>query len=531
MNKFFNYYNGLCVGANSPSVFSFDPYFNAVKKLLIDELKEIVFFIEKLKELDVNMDLYSDKVIEFISVLIVNLDFRRENFFIIVEDLYNNKLKLEEIYKNVCNNSGVDVVELKGKKRNLSSKEEIIKALNEHEKELSENEVNLTINQKNLYEILLNLVFTACNSLVELKTYNCNFVDAKNQVLKLLNSSNFLSVDEQNIIDNIKNFSKCNYEITQKLYEKIIEKYGPVVENEVNLSLKKGKAILVSGNDFGELEKILQTTEHLDINIYTHHKLINAFEYGKFGKYKNLAGHYQKAINNFPLDFATFPGPIFISKNSIPQIDVIRGQIYTSAQYPAFGLGQIKNNDFSPLIEYAMKSTGFEKDITYKPIKIGYNSSEISENIDLIIQKVKNKEILKICIIGLVSNFCKENFYIKEFLANIPNDFFAISFSYNLERNNVWNIHSFFEYSVLYKIIEELKKENMEDKINVFFADCDFETISHIFNLINLNVNNIFIGSCCPNVINPMLIKGLEDLFNIKSLTTAVNDIKKIKKE
>ena len=85
MTKFFNYYNSLCVGANSPSVFSFDPYLIAIKEMLISELRQIVFYIEKLKDLDVDMSVYRDKVIEFIAILIVNLDFRRESFFTIVQ--------------------------------------------------------------------------------------------------------------------------------------------------------------------------------------------------------------------------------------------------------------------------------------------------------------------------------------------------------------------------------------------------------------------------------------------------------------
>ena len=73
MNRFFNYYNSLCIGANSPNVFSFDPYIIAIKEMLVSELRQMVFYIEKLKNLDVDMSVYRDKVIEFISILVVNL--------------------------------------------------------------------------------------------------------------------------------------------------------------------------------------------------------------------------------------------------------------------------------------------------------------------------------------------------------------------------------------------------------------------------------------------------------------------------
>ena len=47
MTKFFNYYNSLCTGENSPNTFSFDPYMFAIKDMLLLELAQIVFYIEK----------------------------------------------------------------------------------------------------------------------------------------------------------------------------------------------------------------------------------------------------------------------------------------------------------------------------------------------------------------------------------------------------------------------------------------------------------------------------------------------------
>ena len=105
MNKFFNYYDSLCVGANTPTVFAFDPYVTAIKELFVSELQQIVFYIEKLKKLEIDMSVYTDKVIEFISILIVNLDFRKERFFVIMEDLYNNKKNVYRWEKPVYNNT------------------------------------------------------------------------------------------------------------------------------------------------------------------------------------------------------------------------------------------------------------------------------------------------------------------------------------------------------------------------------------------------------------------------------------------
>lgn len=530
MNKFFNYYTSLCVGSNTPTIFSYDPFLIAIKEMLVSELQQVVYYIEKLKDFNINMSGYTDKVIEFISVLIVNLDFNKESFFVIIQDLNKNKIMLEQMYESACQKANVEPQLLEENSEKFSSKESILKALNEHEKNIQVNKVQLSKNKKNLYEIMINLVLNACNCLIELKHYGVDFSEAKNQVLKLLNSSNFPEMEEKNWIDTIKNFSQCNYQIMKTLYASIIETFGPVIETQVPLCRKKGKAILVSGSSFIDIEKLLLAVEGLDINIYTHHEMISAFQYQKLRSYPNLVGHYQKSNNNFPLDFAEFPGPIYVSRNSILKIDVIRGQIYASAKYPAYGIAKIDDNDFSPIIKYALESPGFDEESNVNTIKIGYSQNEIDDNINLILKKIQNHEIDKIVIIGMIDQFNKSNDYITKFFEICPESTFIISFSYFSNRKNFWHVNSYYDFAILYNIIERLSTQIsfFADKVSIFLTDCNSGTISHIFNLIYLGFKHIFLGPCCPNVINPVLIDALEDLFNIKPLSTPIDDIEKI---
>ena len=527
MYKFFNYYNSLCVGANSPTVFSFDPYLSAIKEMLVTELREIVFYIEKLRDLDEDMSEYRDKVIEFISVLVVNLDFRRESLFVIVEDLYNNKTKLQNLYKTKCEQLNIKPEIINKDSIALLDKESIIKALNENEKNISDMNNKLSVNKKNLYEIMVHLVLNACNCLIELKNYGFDYVEAKEQVLKLFNASNFPSDEEEVWIDKIKEFSKCNYHIMKKLYEVIVEKFGPVEKAEVLFQMKQGKAILVSDSSFSDLQDILEATLPHDINVYTHHEMISAFQYKKLKSYKNLVGHYQRSSNNFPLDFSSFPGPIYISKSSIPKIDVIRGQIYTSAKYPSFGLAKIQNDDYSDLIDYALSSTGFEEDTVINSISIGYEENKIDEKLDDIIAKFKANEIKHIAIIGLVDKFAFSNDYIKSFFDKAPHDCYIISFAQPSNRKNFWHVTSYYDFSVVYKILEKLSAEidNPAQNISFFLPDCSINTISYIFNLMYLGISKIFLGPCCPNVMNPILVDALESLFGIKELTNPKDDI------
>ena len=532
MNRFFNYYNSLCIGANSPNVFSFDPYIIAIKEMLVSELRQMVFYIEKLKNLDVDMSVYRDKVIEFISILVVNLDFKKESFFVIVEDLYENKTKLHHLYSSICTERGLAPEFLSESEIKLDDRDSIIKALNDYEQNLVSDLNSFSLNKKVLYQIMVNLVLNACNCLIDLKNYGVNFVEAKDEVLKLFNVSNSTSSDESEWIKKIKDFAKCNYKIMNLLNDKIIEKYGPVQKTVVPFSTKKGKAILVSGYNFSDLEKIIDAISDYDIGVYTHHEMINAFKYKKFNTNSKIIGHFQRSSNNFSLDFSSFPGPIYISKNSTPKIDVIRGQIYSSAKYPSFGIAKIENDDFSQMINYALDTDGFKQDSVMTSITIGYDVCEVNKIIDDIVDKFNSGSIKHISIIGIYDKFSKFNSYIQSFFEKAPSDYFIISFSYSSDRNNFWQASSYFDFSLVYIILERLVLEIHESSknISIFLHDCSMNTISHIFNMIYLGVSKIFLGPCCPNIINPILFDGLKNLFLIKEFSSPQEDINEVLK-
>ena len=94
--------------------------------------------------------------------------------------------------------------------------------------------------------------------------------------------------------------------------------FGHPEPTTVPLGPKKGKAILVSGHDLEDLEKLLQQTEGTGINIYTHGEMLPAHGYPGLKKYKHLYGHYGTAWQNQRKQFPDFPGAILITTNCTP---------------------------------------------------------------------------------------------------------------------------------------------------------------------------------------------------------------------
>ena len=68
--------------------------------------------------------------------------------------------------------------------------------------------------------------------------------------------------------------------------------YGHPVPTTVPLGAKKGKAILVSGHDLQDLDKILKQSEGKGINVYTHGEMLPCHGYPELKKYPHL--HLQR---------------------------------------------------------------------------------------------------------------------------------------------------------------------------------------------------------------------------------------------
>ena len=526
MDKFFYCYNAKCQKVNSTSVFSFDPFFLAIKDLMLSELRQIVFYINKIKDFNVDMSLYRDKVIEFIAVLIVNLDFHRESFFVIAEDLYKNKLQIQELYSKLCDENNTKPEHIYKSNYELNGKHSVLQALNDIEKNMNKDEISFSKQRKNLYDIMLNLVLNACNSLIELKNYGVDLPDEKDEVLNLLNTTNLTDLTDDEWIEKINDFAKTNYTITKILNDKIVEKFGPIQKSTVPRNIKKGKCILVSGGSFADLEKILTESKNDNINVYVSDEMMSAFSFEKLSAKTNLTGCYSSDKEGEL--FNSFPGPIFISGSIINEVDAIRGQIYTDAKYPPLGIGKISDNDFSPLIDYAKKMSGFSDEKERSSVDIGYSQSEIEGLIDELSQKINENEIKNIIIFSPCENEEHIKNYVNEFMSIPQKDNYIISFSYKFSRKNFKYFNTNYDFTLAYQLVSKLKELNLNSRISVFLFDLKTSVISTVFNFKYLGVKNIFIAHCCKNSINQDLSNGLSEMFNIKEISNAKDDFKYI---
>ncbi|HVI42527.1 MAG TPA: hypothetical protein VM577_17880, partial [Anaerovoracaceae bacterium] len=65
-------------------------------------------------------------------------------------------------------------------------------------------------------------------------------------------------------------------------------KYGNPEITEVNIGVRNNPAILISGHDLTDLEKLLEQTKGTGVDIYTHSEMLPAHYYPAFKKYENF---------------------------------------------------------------------------------------------------------------------------------------------------------------------------------------------------------------------------------------------------
>ncbi|MCR5260277.1 MAG: hypothetical protein K6C94_00380 [Candidatus Gastranaerophilales bacterium] len=531
MSLYFNYDNSVCNEGSTPVIFSYDPSITSLKELLIYELSQLSYYEEKLREIGEDTEKLTDSVINYISLSVVNLDFRKDRFLGIIKNLYNDVQKALQNYKEICQKKKIKFERIMGEKLSFERKKEKNNAVNFGEKQSLLKNTVLTPSKKLMNDIVIMLLSNACLCITELENYEVNVGKLKYDIPKILKTVNYDSLSDRELKKEILNFAKTNYKIMSQLYGYVHKKYGPIKETNVDLSIRKGKCILVSGHYYKNLEMLLDAVKDENINVYTHNDMLNAHAFSYFHKYKNLIGHYQRSVNNLQLDFSSFPGAVLITKNTHSNFDIIRGRIFTPDNNPAYGLCKISENDFSPLIKAAKEEKGFLKNLPVGDITVGYNEDEIKAKINTIIEDFAKEKYKHLFIIGTTNYNNPQNKYFIDFLNNLPKDCYVISLSYNMPAANIWHIESFYDMSLIYFLLDNFRKNQniLKKQTTVFIPQCHLQTISHALNIKNTGVKNIFLSDCCPKVINPSLISGMNKLFGIKKISgSAEQDLRNI---
>lgn len=511
---------------------SIAPNIASLQELIMYFIKQTAHYIIKLENSGAVNKSIKYNIINDISALVSINEFSEEQLFTLAVKNYYLLKDTKKAYFELCSNMNIACVELKNKVE-FDSSTTLSKAISIGEKIFLQNYTRYTISQKNLTEILYTVIKSTCINLIKLNDFDEFDEEMYQQILHSLDLFNHGKIQCQKIREEIKKLALSDYEARLKISEILINKFGGIEKVQVSHSTRKGKAILVSGNNFLDLKNLLERTKDENIDIYTHSNLMIVHALREFRNYKNLAGHYGDLSENSILDFATFPGSIFLTKNSRKNPEYLyRGRLFSNDYIIQKGVIEIIDNDYSELILSAKEAKGFSKGKIKPFTTLGYNEEELDKNFDEIITKLDNNEIKRLFIIGIniYSEVQKE--YFQSLFSKLNKNEYAISFtSETSNKDNILTINTGNYMPLATGIINKLfsKHPITDERIYFFFTKCDVMTISNIITLNNYNAKNIYMSDCPPTIINPSVFKTFKKEYNIQTTTTAQKDLEKIR--
>ena len=531
MQNYFKMYNAdKCIFDAEVSCVS-DPIQASLKEILLYEIRLLAYYTLKLKEFNFEYKKYAKHIVDGICVVSLNMEINRNEFSEYLLNLIDLRCEAQKNYIDYSEKNNLDLQILKAYTDKCSDFN-FIDALKQGELQNIQKNKILDKDKKSLYDILYIILQNACRNIAQICLFDKDEAEEETfEIIKLISSTNFKSTGVEKLKSRIEKASQINYSLYKKLKSLSYQRFGIPNLSEVKLDYKKGKAVLVTGDSLMDLYDFLQATKETDINVYTHDALILAHCYDEFKKFKNLAGHYQKSIDNLELDFSSFPGVILITRNGNGNyLNIIRGLIYTTNEIGGKGVTVVKNNNFENLIKTANEQVGFKKDKQFGKIQIGYDFNKIEIELEKIAEKIENDKIKNLYMFGLLNNIGSLDDYYKEFIDKINDTSYIISLSFDEKKDNLYHISSYYDYSLTYKILEKLEpaciKKNIP--INIIMTEFNLSLISRIFDIMNnFDYENIYIPNRISDHVNPQIIETLKSQFGIKILSGDVeNDLK-----
>lgn len=519
-----------CDECFAKGICSLNPNLSSIHEIILLYLKELGFYLTRLKKFGITNEVIKETVMYALFNLITNVDYNQDQFQKIISNLYDYIYQSKIIYEKVCAEQNIEMETHKTYFK-YSKIFDLSDAIRKGEKYFIKKSHSLSTKQKDFYDILLFLGKSMTIKLLELQRLGKDNEEAYYSILSLLDTDVSGDFTEETVKLQIEKIIDAYYGLFKQVFYTQRELYGKQVPTEVSFSTLPGKAILVSGSDLKKLENVLKAAEGTEISVYTHGiEMLMAHTYPKIKSHPNLRGHFGSSMESTLVDFASFPGSILMTKATLQKIEYLyRGRLFTLDPITSQGIVVIKNNNYEPLIKSALSAKGFVHGVKKPSMKVGFDNDEMKQKINQIIAKMKTGEIKHLYIVGLLNlpNLVYKQ-YFEEFFKLMPKDCFVFSLCCPINNKNVFHLDSFYDYSLLYKIIKELrdKTENIANlNLSIFLTKCDKHTISNLLYLNHIGVKSLLMCKCPANVLNPSIIKTLQETFNIREISDPKSDL------
>lgn len=337
-------------------------------------------------------------------------------------------------------------------------------------------------------------------------------------------------------------------EIMKKLDEANTTIYGNPSPHTVNVHIKKGPFIIVSGHDLKDLEMLLKQTEGLGINIYTHGEMLPSHGYEGLKKYKHLVGNFGGAWQDQQKQFDNLPGCILMTTNCLMRPrDTYKDRIYSTNVVGWDGIKYIEKKpdgekDFSEIIKQSLELGGFTEEQEVKEILVGFGHEAALSHAGELVEAVKSKQIRHFFLIGGCDGARPGRSYFTDFATMVPDDCMILTLACGKYR---FNKLDFGTVAGLPRLLDIGQCNDVYSAILIANALADaFDTdvnglplslivswyeqkaVADLLALLSLGIKNIYLGPTLPAFLSPNVLQYLVDTFQLRLISNPEDDIK-----
>jgi hydroxylamine reductase len=324
-----------------------------------------------------------------------------------------------------------------------------------------------------------------------------------------------------------------------------------------------GKAILVSGHDLIILKGLLEKTEKLGINVYTHGEMLPAHSYPKLKAHKNLVGHFGGAWMRQSVEFPHFPGPVLMTTNCLTEPhETYRARIFTAGAVGWAGIPHAGNNmsdiNFDALINAALnESAGFgnEREFSYadpigttRPasLTVGFGHETILSVAPTILEEIKKGTITRFFLVGGCDGYEGDRSYYTDLVAKLPPTAVVLTvgcgkyrFNY-MDKGTIGDTgiprildmgqcnDSYSAVQVALALAKALNCTPADLPLSIVLSWFEQKAIAVLLSCLALGLKPVHVGPALPAFITPDVLDVLVTKFGVCALGDVNKDLEKM---
>lgn len=336
-------------------------------------------------------------------------------------------------------------------------------------------------------------------------------------------------------------------QVMQTLDKANTDTYENPSPHKVNVNIKKGPFIIVSGHDLKDLEMLLKQTEDKGINIYTHGEMLPSHGYPGLKKYKHLVGNFGSAWQNQQKEFDGIPGCILMTTNCMMRPrETYKDRIFSTNVVGWDGVKHIDvledgTKDFSEIINKALELGGFKEDQEEKEILVGFGHDAALSHAGDIVNAVKEGKIRHFFLIGGCDGARPGRNYYSEFAKLVPEDCIILTLACGKYRFNKMNFgtvaglprlldvgqcnDAYSAVRIATALADAFNTDVNSLPLTIILSWYEQKAVADLLALLSLGIKGIYLGPTLPAFISPNVLQYLVETFDIKPISTAQDDL------